>query len=176
MPPQSTSSEPTDLGFRPVDWLYCTSCAALRPGSEFDRRRTKLADGTWGPWRPHTQCRSCRRKKQAAWARAKYTPEVRRRSNLRAFYGISPEDVAALHERQNGRCAICGRVPNGTDQRTYSLHVDHDHVSGRVRGLLCNHCNLALGHFGESTKRLERALAYLRGDLLPLADTKINSD
>lgn len=60
--------------------------------------------------------------------------------------------------RQGGRCAICERSPGIL---RVALRVDHDHATGRVRGLLCDSCNAALGLFGDETARLERAIEYL---------------
>lgn len=73
------------------------------------------------------------------------------------LYGLSPEQWDALMMAQGGVCAICGRTnPSGR-----ALHVDHDHVTGRVRGLLCVRCNVALGRFGDSAEMLIRAAEYL---------------
>ncbi len=67
-----------------------------------------------------------------------------------------------LYERllaaQNGGCAICGKEANGN-----RLSVDHDHGTGRVRGLLCQQCNTGLGGFRDDPALLERAIAYLNG-------------
>jgi hypothetical protein len=74
-------------------------------------------------------------------------------------YGIGDDEVAAMMEAQAGLCPICRR-PMGTKP-----HVDHNHATGEVRGLLCFTCNVGLGNFGDDVERLERAAAYLRGDL-----------
>jgi len=76
-------------------------------------------------------------------------------------YGISIQDYEDLLEQQEGLCAICGE-PQSTVALNGKkpLHVDHDHVNGRVRGLLCKNCNTAIGHV-EKTKWLEKALNYL---------------
>lgn len=79
----------------------------------------------------------------------------RRRSQLRKLYGITVEDYDEMLERQGGVCAVCGELPN---DRT--LHVDHDHEGGRVRGLLCFACNVKLAHI-EDTAFREAAMAYL---------------
>ena len=73
---------------------------------------------------------------------------------LRQTYGLSPEAYAAMIERQSGRCAIC--------RRNALLHVDHDHESGAVRGLLCRRCNTGLGQFGDDLDLLLLAADYLK--------------
>ena len=83
-----------------------------------------------------------------------------RRSNLRQKYGISLEDYDAMLAAQGGRCAVCGTTDSG-DRRFSTFSVDHDHVTGTVRGLLCSGCNRALGHVGDSPDRLMALAAYL---------------
>jgi len=70
--------------------------------------------------------------------------------------GVTADMYAAMLAEQGGGCAVCGRPP-----RTRRLHVDHDHATGRVRGLLCYRCNRALPAY-VTVEWLERALAYLR--------------
>jgi hypothetical protein len=80
-----------------------------------------------------------------------------RDAHLRRTFGITLEDFEALLVAQGGGCAICGRAaPEGT-----SLHVDHDHETGVVRGLLCFTCNGALGMFTENEEYLARATDYV---------------
>lgn len=71
-----------------------------------------------------------------------------------SIYNISPEGLQQLVDEQRGRCAIC--------RRKQKLHVDHDHKTGKVRGLLCRSCNVGLGQFSDDPKRLEAAIKYLR--------------
>ena len=76
---------------------------------------------------------------------------------LRKNYGIGLETYNIMLQMQNGVCAICGKVnPDGK-----ALAVDHDHITGRVRGLLCAKCNWAIGNFGDNSKMLKRAFEYL---------------
>lgn len=84
--------------------------------------------------------------------------ELMREWNL-ALYGLRPDDYIAMYERQEGRCAICGETGETFGGRR--LHVDHDHETGRVRGLLCGLCNSALGKFKDSPDRLRAAASYL---------------
>lgn len=83
-------------------------------------------------------------------------PEQRRGVKFKYLYGITTKDYGILLAAQGGACALCGRPPGKTD-----LRVDHDHVTGTVRGLLCHKCNVGLGHFDEDQSILKIAIEYL---------------
>lgn len=77
-------------------------------------------------------------------------------SKIRKRYGITIEDRERIRRKQGGKCAICRRVSgNG------GLVVDHDHKTGKVRGLLCNHCNLTLGKFEDNPAWFRKLAEYL---------------
>jgi hypothetical protein len=101
------------------------------------------------------------RRRQGARDRYARDPErvktFQRRSYLKRAYGITDSDYEARLRAQGGVCAICGRC----DSRRYRLAVDHCHLTGRVRGLLCGKCNRALGYFEDSTELLLGAAIYL---------------
>jgi hypothetical protein len=78
----------------------------------------------------------------------------RERHNLRV-YGLTPDEYRRMAEAQDNRCAICGSTPR-------LLYVDHNHNTGKVRGLLCVSCNSALGLFRDSIGAIEKAAAYLK--------------
>jgi hypothetical protein len=78
--------------------------------------------------------------------------------SLRHLYGMTLEAYEILLAEQGGVCASCSGPPT-THGR---LVVDHDHRTGAIRGLVCHHCNAAIGYAGDSPKRLEAAAAYLR--------------
>lgn len=131
-------------------------CKALRPDSFFQSKTGKRLVKT---------CRKCRgyNKKQYAPvegerknAKKQTTKEYRRARSLRINYNLTPEQFATLLEQQDGACAICNKVPHST------LHVDHCHTTGKVRGLLCSTCNTGLGMLGDSADSLEKALQYLK--------------
>lgn len=88
-----------------------------------------------------------------------------RKWQFKTKYGVSIEDYESLREGQGRGCAICGRVdPIGRVSQfgpDYWLHVDHDHETGNVRGLLCSNCNQAIGLLGENVDNVRRAVAYL---------------
>ncbi len=84
--------------------------------------------------------------------------ERQRAGHLRRKYGITVEQYDELLANQGGRCAICRREP----RPDISLHLDHDHESGQLLGILCFRCNNALGDFDDDPTLLQAALRYLR--------------
>ncbi|MEA3057042.1 MAG: hypothetical protein QOD30_2474 [Actinomycetota bacterium] len=80
-----------------------------------------------------------------------------RDGHLRRKYGITVDQYEEMLARQGAVCGICLREPNPN----ISLHVDHDHGPGRIRGLTCFRCNQAMGAFGEDPALLRAAAAYL---------------
>lgn len=84
--------------------------------------------------------------------------KVRARKCKLKRYGLTLEEYAALVKKQNGLCAICGSKPEHE-----SLSVDHDHETGKVRGLLCRPCNLAVERVVQNSNWGMRAVAYLEG-------------
>lgn len=83
--------------------------------------------------------------------------------HLRNRYGITPERVEQMAKDQDGKCAICPAVLGapGHDGKPSKVCVDHDHVTRKVRGLLCDPCNKALGQMQDDIPRLRAAIAYL---------------
>jgi hypothetical protein len=82
------------------------------------------------------------------------------------LYGISEFDCNRLHDLQEWSCAICRQTPEELDKRTgrmkaKSLHTDHNHKTGKVRGFLCSTCNTGLGNFRDSIDNLRNAIQYL---------------
>lgn len=75
------------------------------------------------------------------------------------LYGLTSDDYIAMYEQQDGRCKICGQSGEAFGGRR--LHIDHDHDTGKVRGLLCGLCNTGIGHLGDSPERLRIAASYL---------------
>ena len=87
------------------------------------------------------------------------------KSKRKSLYGLTEEDYAARLEAQGGVCALCGKPPRGGVKGKH-LHVDHDHVTHKVRGLLCRPCNQALGQLGDSVWGLMKAIEYVLGQKL----------
>lgn len=118
-------------------------------------------------------CKACDRVAQREWRRknaerinaarrARYTPEQGRRGNLKR-YGITLEQYNDLLVGQGGGCAVCGEVREWRGR--VALHVDHSHVTGEVRGLLCHACNVSLGALDEDVERIRRLALYAEGRL-----------
>jgi hypothetical protein len=83
-------------------------------------------------------------------------PAARRDYELHRRYGLPEGEYAKMLEAQGGRCAICGNRP-----RTQALALDHDHRTGRIRGLLCANCNRGIGKLEYSPEVADRASKYL---------------
>ncbi len=80
----------------------------------------------------------------------------KRDKNLRQNYrGFSSQGYDELFLKQGGVCAVCGNRQKG------HLHVDHDHRTGNVRGLLCSDCNTALGHLHDNPEIIRKLLQYI---------------
>jgi hypothetical protein len=102
-----------------------------------------------------------KRATKAAKKRRQANPEkykrARRVSLLKNRYGLTPECYESLIVKQAGGCAIC-RV---TLTMAAQVHLDHCHATGKVRGILCQKCNIGLGHFNDDMKLLRSAIHYL---------------
>jgi hypothetical protein len=145
----------------------CSRCNTPKLESEFNKH-SKSADGLY------TWCRECHREWQREYiarpenkvkrqARRKLYKDkealYNRRCKIKKKYGITLEEYDALETQQGGVCAICKQLPS--DPRGYRLHVDHCHITGDIRGLLCSNCNAGLGRFKDSVERLQSAIEYL---------------
>jgi hypothetical protein len=124
----------------------CTHCNARLPSDKFYVRKETRNLGSW--------CKDCIRKSNRA--RFLANPERQKQAMRRFRYGLSEAEFDALKEEQGGLCAICRREPNGR-----RLQIDHDHATGRIRGLLCGPCNMGLGQFRDSQDVLTSAVTYL---------------
>lgn len=99
-----------------------------------------------------------------------YNRTLKRRRGIRdnimqKTYGISLEQYEAMLAAQDNGCAICGGEHTPEDRwksGLRNLRVDHDHKTGVVRGLLCYHCNIGLGHFRDDPELIAKALSYLK--------------
>jgi hypothetical protein len=90
---------------------------------------------------------------------AKKNPNVFINNSLKFHYGITLDDYNLMLEKQGGVCAICGGVE--INKRQKRLFVDHNHITGKVRGLLCLNCNTVVGHCKEDVSYLAKAIEYI---------------
>lgn len=107
-------------------------------------------------------CEECYNERQDQ-KRGQYNSEQGLKHYLRKTYGITSERYEEIANQQGGLCAICSKqcstsVNSGKEKR---FHVDHDHETGKIRGLLCNHCNRGLGCFMDNPELLLHAYRYL---------------
>ena len=162
------------------DMKRCAKCGVVQPREDF-YRASGTRDGLRG------DCKSCFKARAKAryplvrerniaraqkWRednlerfrenqrRMRNTPEGKakqRAGHLKRKYGITIEQYESLLSRQGGGCAICGRKP----RPDISLHLDHDHETGQLRGILCFRCNNALGDLDDDEALLQGALRYV---------------
>jgi len=126
---------------------WCPKCRQLKDIQTFSRNKSRK-DGLNG-W-----CKLC---SYINRKRYKNNPNLEWNRNLKRRYGIDKKIYEKLLKSQKGRCKIC----LNKETRARRLSVDHDHKTGRVRGLLCNKCNLGLGKFKDNINLLKKAVKYL---------------
>ena len=127
----------------------CTVCRQRKPLTEFN-----FAIKAKG-YR-QSLCKACQRDQNRQWRQK--NPRKKRSHRLRK-YGLTVEHFESMVAAQGGRCAICGTATLGGGRRY--LDIDHNHANGKIRGLLCNNCNIGLGCFKDSPDALRRAAEYV---------------
>ena len=105
-------------------------------------------------------CREHRNAYMREYHRQPHVVEKRRAAHYMKQYGITVEEYNHRVSEQEGLCKTCGQPPRGRGRHEV-LHVDHDHVTGEVRGLLCSQCNMALGLLGDSVDTLNAMILYV---------------
>lgn len=88
----------------------------------------------------------------------KTNPDVQRKTQYKRKFGITLDDYDKMFDIQEGKCSICTKHQSELKKL---LHVDHNHETGKIRGLLCGDCNLALGMFKDNETLLTNAIKYL---------------
>ncbi len=126
---------------------YCYCCDQTKPVSDFHFR--------------NNTCKSCKVESQNERRKTKkrtdvYNPERQKAAKIKHTYGLSYEQYQHMLQSQSGCCDICGGT-NGDRP----LHIDHDHLTGKVRALLCVRCNHMLGNARDSPNILRLGAKYL---------------
>lgn len=121
----------------------CSRCRKQKWNSEFDKNKYKR-DG-------HQYfCKECNNRNY-------------QKANLKKNYGITIKQYELILESQNGVCKICGQLETAKDKNNEILRlaVDHDHPTGKIRGLLCVKCNTMLGGAKDNPEILRKGANYL---------------
>lgn len=144
---------------------HCRACRGV-----YRRRRAMIRRKTDSGYRERVNA-SCmkshwkHRNKRLASMKAKGTDYIKN-SVIKSLYGITLEEYNGMAKAQGNVCAICHEPE--TRKNRFSgicrLHIDHDHKTKVIRGLLCSRCNAGLGYFRERPDLLESAITYLKKD------------
>jgi hypothetical protein len=153
--------------------LYCLFIAPEDPrgfekyknsqkAKKYARAHPDRKAATWKRWADNNPEKIKQRQSEQRQQYADLTPEEKRQvSNYRVQqlrirqYGLTPNQIEVRIIEQNGQCAICKNLFIKTP------HVDHNHKTGKVRGLLCGQCNTGIGHLQDSPKICFLAAEYL---------------
>lgn len=132
-------------------YKQCRVCQVTQPSTQF-YKRARSKDGL------QSTCKKCMNKASYNSRRKTYGDPVktlkRKQRQLQRKYGLTAEEYDGLLDVADGRCPICRK-------ETRKLVVDHDHTTGKVRGLICAGCNTGLGFFEDSVDSLTNAILYL---------------
>ena len=126
----------------------CITCNKTKELTEYHKHPT-AKDGRGG------ECKKCSNARRNAHQKA--NPKKRMCTVLRSKYGITREQYIDMAVAQSGRCLGCGKPEPEKDR----MNVDHNHETGKVRGLLCNSCNRTLGYAQDSPDILRTLANYL---------------
>ena len=124
----------------------CTKCGAKKPLTDY-HMSSKSNDGK-ASW-----CKGCVNSIRRENRKRTYTAENKRKWALKTRYGLTPEQVEAMSIAQGGQCAVCKKPIE-------KFHIDHNHNTGAVRGLLCHRCNVRIGGWDDEAW-LSSALRYM---------------
>jgi hypothetical protein len=141
----------------------CTGCLKVKPLSDFYIAKNGKASGDKKVYK--AKCKACQCEAARGWA--KDNPDKGRlnkwRSDLKIKYGMTEEQWWEIFDKQGGKCAICGEQETSkhSSGTVFRMSVDHCHTTGKIRGILCNNCNRAIGMLKDDARMLRRAADYL---------------
>lgn len=123
---------------------YCNKCKQTKSVELFSRRKEK-----WQPW-----CKECQKQAKNKWI--ENNRDKVKWNRIWTRFRLRQEDYYRILEDQNDECAICG-----TSFLDTKPNIDHNHSTGKVRGLLCTDCNLAVGWYEKHEVNLDKFAEYL---------------
>jgi hypothetical protein len=129
--------------------MVCSRCKKDKEEDDFPLDPTRRSGR-------YAWCKDCKAAYMREYTKSK--PFYQRRQDYMKRYGVTWEKYEQMLADQNGGCAICGRTSSGKGQ---PLDIDHDHVTGQVRGLLCSRCNAGVSYFLDDSELTRKATAYL---------------
>lgn len=132
------------------NYKICNSCKNKLHVSDFFLKKTT---GNENSYRLNSPCKKCSYEKRN---KQHYLNYYRLKK-----YNISTGEYNEKLKNQNSCCAICKRHISKTIKPNNPFHIDHNHFTGKIRGLLCNNCNTGIGFFDENIDFLKNAIAYL---------------
>jgi hypothetical protein len=136
----------------------CSVCKETKDFDQFYNYKTSKDGKSY-------RCKACDDVARKKWSTS--NPEKahlsQRQRNLKQRFGVDLEWYEEQFKKQNYSCAICKSKTNKTtgDRQFWNFSVDHCHDSGKVRGILCNNCNRALGLFQDNPEVLRKAAEYV---------------
>ena len=144
-----------------LSFKRCPCCGQVKPTTEFTRR--KLSSGRWGF---QAYCRKCDNERAREYRRNNLEKRkiLERKADIKK-YGLKIEDLDRMVKKQDYKCAICSEdlvLFGESKDKNKIAHVDHNHDTGEVRGLLCDKCNRGLGYFRDNPEYLLSAISYLK--------------
>lgn len=131
----------------------CTKCGVTKDITEFYKRGGKTSPET-----RHNHCKDCT--KIRVQTNYREDPSKQRNNDLKRLYGITLNEYNQMLTEQNNKCAVCRTTDPGGKHGKFM--VDHCHTTGKVRGLLCKRCNIALGEVGDNISTLQKMIEYLK--------------
>ena len=144
----SAIKEHNDIGQR------CSGCKEFKPYSDFYKHKEKYTGYK-------SACKQCQRQRMNDYYQSPRGRKIQQERSWRenGIVDMTVERYEQMLSEQDGSCAICSMPVNKNGTR---LCVDHDHKTGKTRGLLCHNCNTAIGRFEDRIDLLESAIEYLR--------------
>lgn len=137
----------------------CSKCGEVKSLDEFYRNKENRSGR-------YSYCKKCQKESSKRWARdnPESIQKTNRKVRLKREYGITQAEYLRMLRVQKDGCAICGEKNHDGQE----LCIDHDHKTGRVRGLLCHNCNRALGLVEDDPERLKKLAAYVQNECTAL--------